>query len=305
MRRLNLQLLVVISTSIGAVACGESSSTTRSPAAHDPVTDSSQPAGNVVEAEENPDAVTADVSRWPAPLAALDPTTPANWTVDVIAVAPHDPDAFTQGLEPLADGRLLESTGLRGRSEIRIVEPSSGDVIVARSLEPEQFGEGVTVVNDTVVQLTWQEGKARRWSLPELEPLDSFTYDGEGWGLCRLGDRLAMSDGTSVLQWRDATTFALLETVPVTMAGQPVDQLNELECVDGHVVANIWRSEKVVVIEPSGPVVAIIDAGPLVDAIGSDDPVREVLNGVAAHPNGTFSMTGKRWPIRFVVRVVA
>ncbi|MEM9464399.1 MAG: glutaminyl-peptide cyclotransferase [Actinomycetota bacterium] len=244
------------------------------------------------------------VERWPSSLDGLDPADPARWTVEVVSTAPHDPSAFTQGLEHLDDGRLLESTGIRGLSDVRIVDAATGAVEVAAELAPEEFGEGLTVVDDTVIQLTWQEQTARRWSLPDLEPLPSFKYTGEGWGLCLLDDRLAMSDGTGVLQWRDPTDFGLLATVDVTRAGAPVTAINELECVDGHVVANLWRSSDVVVISPDGDVVATIDAGPLVDTIASTEPLREVLNGIAAHPDGTFSLTGKLWPTRFVVEVV-
>ncbi|MEM9201966.1 MAG: glutaminyl-peptide cyclotransferase [Actinomycetota bacterium] len=247
---------------------------------------------------------TGERTRWPVPLASLAPDAPAEWSVDVLATAPHDPEAFTQGLELLDDGRLIESTGRRGLSDVRIVDPQTGNVEASQSLEPQEFGEGLTIVDDTVIQLTWQEEVARRWTVDDLAPLPSFTYEGEGWGLCALDDRLAMTDGSATLTWRDPVTFAIVETVQVTRAGVPVERLNELECVDGHVVANIWQTSEIVVIEPAGAVVATIDATVLVEAVATDDP-NAVLNGIAAHRDGTFSLTGKLWPTRFLVQVVA
>jgi len=243
--------------------------------------------------------------RWPTDPTALDPASPAQWTVSVLDTAPHDPDAFTQGLERLADGRLIESTGRRGVSDIRIVDPATGSVERAVALDDTEFGEGLTVVDDTVIQLTWQEEIARRWRLPNLDPLPSFTYEGEGWGLCYDNSRLAMTDGSATLTWRDPETFAVLDSVTVRLAGEPVASLNELECVDGLVLANVWKSSVVLVIRPDGAVIATIDATSLVETVASNDPTRDVLNGIAAEPDGTFSMTGKLWPTRFVVRLVS
>ena len=244
-------------------------------------------------------------ARWPEPLESLDPAAPARWTVEVLGTAPHDPEAFTQGLEPLGDDRLLESTGRRGESDIRIVDPTTGEVEQLVPLEDEEFGEGLTIVGDTVIQLTFEEEIARRWTLPDLEPLPSFSYSGQGWGLCLLDDRLAMTDGSSLLEWRDPETFEVIDAVEVVRNGQPIVQVNELECLDGHVMANIWKTSEIIVIRPDGAVVATIDASELVDTIDSGNPNTETLNGIAAHPDGTFSLTGKLWPTLFVVRVVA
>ena len=303
-------LVVFAGLGFGAATCGGDGSDASSTDQPESTTTTSAPPSTTLDTEPVDDAADGSASGadsptwWPTPLDELDIDAPATWTVEVLATAPHDPEAFTQGLERLSDDRFLESTGLRGQSEIRVVAATTGEVVRAASLDPEQFGEGLTAVDDTVIQLTWQEEVARRWSLPDLEPLPSFEYRGEGWGLCLLDDRLAMTDGTSTLQWRDPETFELIETVEVTRTGEPVPQLNELECVDGHVVANIWRSPEIVVIDPAGSVVATIDAGNLVATIDSDDPLREVLNGIAAHPDGTFSLTGKLWPTRFVVDVI-
>ena len=314
MRRLRWSVLLLTSLTMAA-SCGQSSDV--GPVADAPTTTEGAPATTATNpsVSDDTDSAPADpnstddqseppVVWWPTPLAELDPSSPPTWSIEVVTTAPHDPEAFTQGLELLDDGRLLESTGIRGQSDVRIVDRSSGLVDDRRPLEPEEFGEGLTVVDETVLQLTWQAGVARRWTLPELDPLPSFTYEGEGWGLCLLDDRLAMSDGSSTLQWRDPSTFELLATVDVTRAGEPIELINELECIDGHVVANIWKSSEVVIISPTGAVVATIDASDLVAIIASNEPERAVLNGIAAHPDGTFSMTGKLWPTRFLVRVV-
>ena len=242
--------------------------------------------------------------RWPSLLDDLDPAEPARWTVEVRERLPHDPGAFTQGLQVLEDGRFLESTGLRGRSTIRIVEPSTGAVLQREALLAEEFGEGATGVGDTVVQLTWKRGTARRWTLPALEPLSGWRYEGEGWGLCLIGERLAMTDGSSTLTFRSPIDFSIIERVTVTLAGDEVVDLNELECVDGHVIANVWQTETIVVIRPDGAVVAVVDGGPLVDEIDADNPLDAVLNGIAVRDAETLWLTGKLWPTVFGVRVV-
>lgn len=243
-------------------------------------------------------------SVWPVDPRTLDPTTPPTWSVEVLESYPHDPEAFTQGLELFADGAVLESTGLRGFSTIRLVDFDSGQVTAIAELDATEFGEGATLVGDTIIQLTWQEGVARRWGLPDLTPLDPFTYEGEGWGLCLADDRLVMSDGSSTLRWRNTDTFEVLSTVDVRLRGEPVTNLNELECLDDHIIANVWFSNVLVVVRGDGAVVATIDASALVAAT----PVAmsgDVLNGIADLGDGTLLLGGKRWPTFYRVRVIA
>ncbi|MEM8706800.1 MAG: glutaminyl-peptide cyclotransferase [Actinomycetota bacterium] len=300
--RHRLSCLLVVSALL-AGACGDDGD---SSAATTTVAEAvTTTAGAVAETDDGVAVDDSTTARWPTPPADLDPADPARWTVTVVERRPHDPGAFTQGLEQLSDGRLLESTGIRGESTIRIVDPTTGDVLESQPLDDTEFGEGATVVDDTIVQLTWRAERARRWSLPDLEPLSSWDYTGEGWGICRLGDRLAMSDGTSTLSFRDPDDFSLLEQVTVTFDGNEVTRLNELECVDGHVVANIWQSPTIVVIRPDGAGVASIDGTPLVDEIGTDEPGRAVLNGIAVRDEDTFWMTGKLWPTLFAVTVTS
>lgn len=242
---------------------------------------------------------------WPVDPATLDPLRPAVWTIEVVETFDHDPVAFTQGLELLDDSTVIESTGRRGQSTIRLVDLASGSVHASVALEPEEFGEGVTRVGETLVQLTWQEETARRWALPDLTPLAPFTYGGEGWGICAADDRVAMTDGSAELVWRDQSTFAPLETVVVRERTDPVAGLNELECIDGLVVANVWKTDRLVVFTPDGAVVARIEAGEIVDRTLVAEPDEDVLNGVADLGDGTLLLGGKNWPTFYRVRLVA
>ena len=231
-------------------------------------------------------------------------------TVDVVATIPHDPRAFTQGLE-LVDGVLYEGTGREGESSIRTVDPETGEVEKKVDLPADLFGEGITVAGDTIWQITWRDGVAIRRDRATLAEEGRVSYDGEGWGLCHDRDagRLVMSDGTDRLTFRDVSTFEERGEVRVRDAdGQPLTNLNELECVPGRdgadVYANVWQTDRIVRIDPAtGQVTAEVDlTGLLPEAERSGT---DVLNGIAAIP-GTdeFLVTGKLWPTMFRVRFV-
>ena len=159
------------------------------------------------------------------------------------------------------DGRLYESTGLRGRSTIREVDPQTGTVLRSETLLDEQFGEGLALVGDRLIQLTWQEGVANTWDAATFEALGAFDYEGEGWGLCFDGQRLVMSDGSDRLTFRDPATFAVTGGVRIEpVAGLADMRLNELECVDGTVWANAWLTDTIVRIDPAaGRVTGTLD----------------------------------------------
>ncbi|HWM01489.1 MAG TPA: glutaminyl-peptide cyclotransferase [Actinophytocola sp.] len=232
------------------------------------------------------------------------PAAPTRLRAEVLDTSPHDPDAFTQGLE-IHDGVLYEGTGLEGRSELRATDPDTGAVQRSVELPEEMFGEGITVAGDSIWQLTWQDGVAIRRDRTSLAEVGRASYDGEGWGLCLDGDRLVMSDGTDRLTFRDPGTFAETGEQKVTDSdGEPVEHLNELECVDGTVYANVWQTDRIVRIDPAaGRVTATIDLTGLLPA--QDSAGVDVLNGIAAIP-GTdeFLVTGKLWPTMFRVRFV-
>jgi len=221
----------------------------------------------------------------------------------VVATSPHDPDAFTQGLE-LVDGRLLETTGGYGTSDIREVDRSTGRVLRSTPLEAPWFGEGMTAIGgDRAVQLTWKAGRAMVWDLATLTTVEVWTYGGQGWGLCLLEPgTLAMSDGSSFLTLRRSEDLTRIGHVQVLLDGRPVERLNELECVDGTVWANVWLTDTIVAIDPStGWVTAVVDASGLL-ADRSNFGVDDVLNGIAHDPvSGHFLLTGKRWPVLFEV----
>lgn len=221
----------------------------------------------------------------------------------VLAEIPHDTSAFTQGLE--FDGPILyEGTGLAGKSQMRELDPANGAVRRAIAAPQNYFGEGITVVGDRIWQLTWRNGVAVEWDKATLTPLREVPVNGEGWGLCRDGDRLIRSDGTDRLRFHDVGSFAETGTVAVTRDGQPVTQLNELECVDGQVWANIWKADTIVRIDPAtGVVNAVVDAAALTRDLGLRGTDREVLNGIAHIEGDEFLLTGKYWPSMFRVRI--
>jgi glutaminyl-peptide cyclotransferase len=218
----------------------------------------------------------------------------------VVASFPHDREAYTQGLL-LHQGRFYESTGLVGRSTLRRVIPNTGEVEWRFTLAGNLFGEGLALVNDRFIQLTWQNNVAMIFDL-DFNRQGTFDYQGEGWGLCYDGTRLVMSDGSSKLFFRNPQTFALLGEVSVTRGGSAVTRLNELECVGKLVYANVYQTDTIVRIDPAnGQVLTTIDASGLLtpaEAAGVD-----VLNGIAFDDRTQhFFLTGKLWPKLFEVR---
>lgn len=221
--------------------------------------------------------------------------------VKVRATHPHDPAAYTQGLLWHA-GRLFESTGLyEGQSSLREVEPDTGKVLRSVRLDAKYFGEGLALVDDRLIQLTWQEGTAFVYGLARFDVRGQFSYTGEGWGLTWDGKRLIMSDGTDRLTFRDPATFDSLGGVNVSEDGHPVLNVNELEWVDGVLYANVWQTDRILRIDPeTGRVTAEIDASGLLTK--KESAAAEVLNGIAWRPDTkVFYVTGKRWPKMFEV----
>jgi glutaminyl-peptide cyclotransferase len=242
----------------------------------------------------------------PAPATAAQATaTVERLRVEVLASYPHDPAAFTEGLE-LHDGLLYEGTGLYGQSDLRIVEPRTAEVRQRVDLPDTAFGEGITVAGGRIWQLTYREEFAFLRNRATLAETSRVGYTGEGWGLCHdpARDRLVMSSGRPELVFRDPATFQALGSVPVTLDGQPLLNINELECVDGRVWANVWLTDQIVRIDPdTGVVDAVVDAAGLLSE--SERAGVDVLNGIAAVPcTGTFFVTGKLWPRLFLVRFV-
>lgn len=220
----------------------------------------------------------------------------------VVRSYPHDRAAFTQGLLLAGNGRVYESTGLVGRSSLREVELATGRVMRSVDVAPPIFAEGLALVGDSFFQLTWQNGKVLRYDRATFKRTDEMAYRGEGWGLCYDGEALVMSDGSDRLTFRSPSDFSITRAVSVTLDGTPLRNLNELECVDGLVYANVWMTDTLVRIDPrSGRVLASIDAAGLLTP--AERTGVDVLNGIAYDPSDrTFLLTGKLWPKVFRVR---
>jgi glutaminyl-peptide cyclotransferase len=226
--------------------------------------------------------------------------------VQVLESYPHDPDSYTQGLL-LHEGYFYESAGQRGKSDVRMVQPQTGEVLRKVEIPAPYFAEGLALVGEYLVQITWQENLAFIYRLSDFVAVGAFSYLGEGWGLCYDGQWLYMSDGSQFLSRRDPQTFALLERLTVTQVGQPVPLLNELECVGDSIYANIWFTDSIVRIDKAtGIVTASISAAGLLDRQTKQNlPSSGVLNGIAHDPaEDVFYITGKLWPRLFKVRFV-
>ncbi|SRR5579871_300258 len=223
----------------------------------------------------------------------------------VIHAYPHDRKAFTQGLV-YYEGFLYEGTGELGRSSIRKVELETGKVVQNRSLPPDFFGEGIAILGGKLYELTWQNKLAMVYDLKTFDVLNRFTYDTEGWGLTTDGKSLIMSDGTSTLYFRDPATFAVTRKIEVRDGASRVDQLNELEWVNGEIYSNVWKTDRMVRISPrDGRVIGWIDLSGLLTPQEQAGHI-DVLNGIAYDAAGKrLFVTGKWWPKLFEIQLTA
>ena len=232
------------------------------------------------------------------PAIPFDSTTP-RVTVRARASWPHDTAAYTQGLV-VHRGRLLESVGREGRSDVREVERTTGRVRRRTALPPHDFGEGIAAVGDRIYQLTWQGGRGYVYDAATLQRVDSMTYAGEGWGLASDGRLLYLSDGTSRIRVIDPVGFREQRTIRVREAGQPVWMLNELEWVRGELWANVYETNFVARIDPAdGHVLGWLDLGTLLTPAERTSVTARggVANGIAYDSaRGAVLFTGKLWP---------
>ena len=241
------------------------------------------------------------------PAVPFDPSTP-RISARVIRSSPHDTAAYTQGLA-IYRGRLLESTGQLGQSDVRDVDTTTGKVRRRAALPATEFGEGIAVVRDRLYELTWRGGRGHVYDPATLTPIDSFTYTGEGWGLATDGRVLYMSDGTSRIRVVDPAGFRELRTFQVRERDSTVWMLNELEWVRGELWANVYQTDLIARIEPAtGHVVGWIDVGNLLTASEREDVARRggIANGIAfdSVANRLF-VTGKLWPRMFQIDAAA
>ncbi len=225
------------------------------------------------------------------------------WGYQVVKTYPHDREAFTQGLQ-FKDGFLYEGTGLQGRSTLRKVKLETGVVLQKLSLPAQYFGEGISIIGDRIVQITWQSEVGFVWGLKDFRLQKQFSYKGEGWGLTTDGKNLYFSDGTDEIRILDGNTLAELRRIKVRENGRPVRDLNELEWVEGEILANVWQTDRIVKVNPlDGRVTGSVDLSGLLTA--GERAGTDVMNGIAYDSVGKrLFVTGKLWPKVFEVKLV-
>jgi len=248
--------------------------------------------------------VAATAVSLQVPAAAAEPAV-AVYVAKVVKAYPHDRGAFTEGLF-FKDGFLYESTGLKGHSTIRKVKLETGEVVMGTSLPPEVFGEGITHWGERIVGLTWTDQIGFVLDIGSFDLSRKFSYPGEGWGITQNGRELIMSDGTADLRFIDPVSFKETKRLRVTAAGKPVEKLNELEWVEGEILANIWQTDLIARIDPaSGKVTGWVDLAGLLPQRNPDAAGEDVPNGIAydAKTKRLF-VTGKLWPKLFEIQMV-
>jgi glutaminyl-peptide cyclotransferase len=230
--------------------------------------------------------------------------TVSRYTFEIIAAFPHDPQAFTEGLV-FHNGFLYESTGLNGESSLRKVDLESGSILEEIKLDAQYFGEGITITDDQIIQLTWKSNIGFVYDLQTFDFLSDFSYSSEGWGLTFDGAALIMSDGTSVLHFLEPGQFNEIGQIQVHDGETPITQINELEFVDGKIYANIWQTDWIAIIDPQdGLVTGWIDLTGILNRAEYNQPV-DVLNGIAYDANEKrLFVTGKYWPKLFEIHLV-
>lgn len=231
---------------------------------------------------------------------------PKQLDYEVVKVYPHDPKAYTQGLI-YQDGYMYEGTGQYGESSIRKIDMKNGNILSVLSIDSQLFGEGITIYKDKIYQITWRSRKGFIYDLKTFTLESTFQYNSEGWGITTAGDHLIMSDGSNKLYHIAPSTFNIIKEVEVYDHNGEVTQLNELEYIDGLVWANVWLTDRIVVIDPeTGVVKAELNMPNLLSAADKalTDDKDDVLNGIAWNPEKqTFYVTGKRWPKMFEIKV--
>ena len=218
---------------------------------------------------------------------------------------PHDASAFTQGFVS-HDGYFYEGTGLYGKSSIRKVAMETGRVLKQVDLATHYFGEGITIFENKIYQLTWLEKKGFFYQIDSFDSLGQFSYNHEGWGITHNGSELIISDGTATIRFVEPQTLELIRTIQVTSGDSPLKNLNELEYIEGKIFANVWLTDWIAIINPqNGNVTGRIDLTGLLDP--ADYTVNtDVLNGIAYDKEQKrLFVTGKRWPKVFEIKLIA
>lgn len=242
-------------------------------------------------------------------LKLLAASAPEVYTYEILNTYPHDPKAYTQGLE-FYNGTLYESTGKRGASTLRKVNYETGEVLQKIDLDNSVFGEGITIMDNKLYQLTWQSGMGFVYNIPDLEKVKNFSYgkSREGWGLCNDGQKIFKSDGTEKIWFLDPETLEEMGHIETVTNKSIFNMANELEYVDGKIYANVYQKESMMIIDAtSGAIEGVVNFGGLKSKVNRGpewDDTNSVLNGVAWHPERkTFFVTGKNWDKLFEVNI--
>ena len=233
------------------------------------------------------------------------PVEPDRYGYRVLESYPHAADAFTQGLF-FDGGALYESTGQYGQSSLRRIDLETGEVLQKTALPQSHFGEGAAMANGDIFVLSWREGTAFRFDPEQFTLEKSYAYEGEGWGLSFNGEELVMSDGSAQLRFIDPLDFTETRRLTVTLRGNPLHNLNELEWIDGALFANVWQTDALVRINPSsGAVTGIVDLRGLLSDEDHQQGATDVLNGIAYDgEKNVLYVTGKYWPKLFKIELV-
>ncbi len=250
-------------------------------------------------------SVSEDSTPTPAPSASAAATKVIpTYTYEVVKSYPHDTGAFTQGLV-YENGHLLESTGLNGRSSLRDVDLATGAILKKVDVPSQYFAEGLTEYRSKLYQITWQSQKGFVYDRTTFQKQSEFSYTGEGWGLTDTDTSLVLSDGTNKIRFMDPATFKVQRTISVTFnENEPLDELNELEYIDGEIYANVWQTDTIARIDPAtGKVLAWVDLSGLLPA-GERAADTDVLNGIAYDTAGKrLFVTGKLWPKIYEIKL--
>jgi glutamine cyclotransferase len=256
-----------------------------------------------ITACKNNNSSTEETTNNPSTVASPQPI-----AYNIVNTFPHDTSSFTQGLQ-WYDNTLYEGTGNFGKSKLMKVDLKTGNPTGQVKLKDVYFGEGITILKDTLYQITWQQKTCFVYDAKTLKQIKTLSYETDGWGITNDGTHLIMSDGSNNIYYRDPATFKTLKIVGVTDNNGPVANINELEFVDGFIYANIWETNYIIKIDPAnGHVVGRMDLTGVLEqaAKQSPDPYTKgnVLNGIAYDAaKKSFYITGKLWPVLFEVKL--
>lgn len=229
-------------------------------------------------------------------------TRPQAINFDVLKKYPHQVDAFTQGLI-FYDNKLIESTGLHGESHLQEIDLSTNRVVVKNKLSKEFFGEGITIFKNKLYQLTWQNNIVFVYDYPSYQVIQKFPVAYEGWGITHDNQYLIVSDGTSTLRYINPDDFKEIKQITIHDNFGSVDNINELEFVDGNIYANRWQTNHILKIDTTGLVIGILDLSLLADEATQVALQADVLNGIAYNSiTKTFFVTGKKWPFLYEIK---